>query len=74
MLATLSSMFLCTELFWEITNVYLHFYISFLDINAVQDAEIHTDDDIMKWIHFPYNWPFVWGIHWSQWIPLIKGQ
>ena len=20
-------------------------------------------DDVIKWKHFPRNWPFVWGIH-----------
>ena len=26
-------------------------------------------DDVIKWKHFPCNWPFVWGIHRSRWIP-----
>ena len=30
--------------------------------------------DIIKWKHFPRNWPFVWGIHWSPVNSLHKGQ
>ena len=26
-------------------------------------------DDVMKWRHFPRNWPFVRGIHRSRWFP-----
>ena len=29
-------------------------------------------DDVIKWKHFPRYWPFVRGIHWSQWIPRTK--
>ena len=25
--------------------------------------EIVLYDDVIKWNHFPRNWPFVWGIH-----------
>ena len=31
-------------------------------------------DDVIKWKHFPRNWPFVRGIHRSRWIPRTKGQ
>ena len=31
-------------------------------------------DDVIKWKHFPRNWPFVRGIHRSRWIPHTKGQ
>ena len=35
----------------------------------------HTKhDDVIKWKHFPRNWPFVRGIHRSRWIPPHKGQ
>ena len=30
----------------------------------------HEHDDVIKWEHFPRNWPFVRGIHWSP----HKGQ
>ena len=26
-------------------------------------------DNVIKWKHFPRNWPFVWGIHRSREIP-----
>ena len=29
-------------------------------------------DDVIKWKHFPRDWPFVRGIHW--WIPLTKAS
>ena len=35
-------------------------------------GEIH--DDVIKWKHFPRNWPFVWGIHWSPVNSPHKGQ
>ena len=28
--------------------------------------------DVIKWKHFPRNWPFVRGIHLSRWIPHTK--
>ena len=31
-------------------------------------------DDVIKWKYFPRNWPFVWGIHWSRWIPHTKAS
>ena len=31
-------------------------------------------DDVIKWKHFPRNWPFVWGIHRSRWIPHTKAS
>ena len=31
-------------------------------------------DDVIKWNHFPRNWPFVRGIHRSRWLPRTKGQ
>ena len=33
-----------------------------------------THDDVIKWKHFPRNWPFVRGIHRSRWIPHIPTQ
>ena len=29
-------------------------------------------EDLIKWKHFPRNWPFVRGIHRSRWIPHTK--
>ena len=31
-------------------------------------------DDVIKWTHFPRNWPFVRGIHRSRWIPHTKAS
>ena len=31
-------------------------------------------DDVIKWKHFPRNWPFVWGIHRSPVNSPHKGQ
>ena len=31
-------------------------------------------DDVIKWKHFPRNWPFVRGIHRSRWIPNTKAS
>ena len=31
-------------------------------------------DDVIKWKHFPRNWPFVRGIHQSRWIPHTKAS
>ena len=31
--------------------------------------EFKMHDDVIKWKHFPRNWPFVRGMHRSRWIP-----
>ena len=31
-------------------------------------------DDVIKWKHFPRNWPFVRGIYRSRWIPHTKAS
>ena len=31
-------------------------------------------DDVIRWRHFPRNWPFVRGIHRSRWIPHTKAS
>ena len=31
-------------------------------------------DDDMTWKRFPHYWPFVRGIHWSQWFPSQKAS
>ena len=33
-----------------------------------------SHDDVIKWKHFPRNWPFVRGIHRSRWIPHTKAS
>ena len=43
--------------------------------NVIFDIAIHqTHDDVIKWKHFPRNWPFVRGIHRSRWIPHTKAS
>ena len=33
-----------------------------------------SSSDVIKWKHFPRNWPFVRGIHRSRWIPHTKAS
>ena len=33
-----------------------------------------SHDDVIKWKHFPRNWPFVRGIHRSRWLPRTKAS
>ena len=53
-----------------------HFIIVFnytsLDLFCVWKQNRH--DDVIKWKHFPRNWPFVRGIHRSRWIPHTKAS
>ena len=35
---------------------------------------LYIHDDIIKWKHFPRNWPFVRGIHRARWIPHTKAS
>ena len=37
-------------------------------------GRVHFHDDIIKWKHFPRNWPFVRGIHRSPVNSLHEGQ
>ena len=37
-------------------------------------AIFQTHDDVIKWKHFPRNWSFVRGIHWSPVNSPHKGQ
>ena len=34
----------------------------------------HDDVDVIKWRHFPGDWPFVWGIHQLPMVSPNKGQ
>ena len=40
----------------------------------VLQLHLQMHDDVIKWKHFPRNWPFVWGIHRSRWIPPTKAS
>ena len=45
--------------------------------SATQPQQIMAQrkhDDVIKWKHFPRNWPFVRGIHRSRWIPHTKAS
>ena len=45
-------------------------------LSFIQQQDItQTDNDVIKWKHFPRYWPFVQGIHQfigHQWIPRTK--
>ena len=43
-----------------------------LETTSIQEIVIH--DDVIKWKHFPRNWPFVRGIHRSPVNSPHKGQ
>ena len=47
-------------------------WISKCPSNLRIHGRIH--DDVIKWSHFPRNWPFVRGIHQSLVYPTHKGQ
>ena len=40
----------------------------------IHDAVISLHDDVIKWKHFPRNWPFVRGIHRAPVNSPHKGQ
>ena len=44
------------------------------DTPAITKGNTEVHDDVIKWKHFPRNWPFVWGIHRSRWIPHTKAS
>ena len=58
--------------------------VVYFDLQTVHNARsvislcpfaLATDhDDVIKWKHFPRNWPFVRGIHRSRWIPHTKAS
>ena len=56
-----------------------HFYVSRKTFvrkgSIICDVFFHIiHDDVIKWKHFPRNWPFVRGIHRSRWIPHTKAS
>ena len=48
--------------------------ISFIQMRWSHNHCIFTHDDVIKWKHFPRNWPFVRGIHRSPVNSPHKGQ
>ena len=47
-------------------------YSCFTLTTPVASDPVWAHDDVIKWKHFPRNWPFVRGIHRSRWIPHTK--
>ena len=41
---------------------------------SINVVTLATHDDVIKWKHFPHNWPFVRGIRRSRWIPHTKAS
>ena len=56
-------------------NFHITWYL-FNEQNVILQFGLHLlpsyHDDVIKWKHFPRNWPFVRGIHRSRWIPHTK--
>ena len=44
------------------------------DSLSLSHLQFGIHDDVIKWKHFPRNWPFVRGIHRSRWIPHTKAS
>ena len=59
-----ASLWCCIQ-FWETATVKYAMCVSVCFIPRLW----HTNDDVIKWKHFPRNWPFVRGIHRS---PVLK--
>ena len=51
-----------------------HFPGRFPDYSLWSRATLDSHDDVIKWKHFPPNWPFVWGIYRSTVNSPHKGQ
>ena len=51
-------------------------YISVTNTQNLESSMelVSFHDDVIKWKHFPRNWPFVRGIHRSRWIPHTKAS
>ena len=62
---------------WNICGSNIFLFRAILISNLVQFMVrelIISHDDVIKWNHFPRNWPFVRGIHRSRWIPHTKAS
>ena len=60
-----------------IQNLFLEIFMHLQEDNGLNEhlqykPSVH--DDVIKWKHFPRNWPFVWGIHRSPVNSPHKGQ
>ena len=61
---------------WCIMELYVKIKIfAFTNLNEMEKRFVRTlHDGVIKWKHFPRNWPFVWGIHRSPVDSLYNGQ
>ena len=61
---------------WLMLNFDNPFEVEVWNRHIVKTLEVlaSSHDDVIKWKHFPRNWPFVRGIYRSRWIPRTKGQ
>ena len=75
--ATLDSLVYRVFIFLIIDTV-MFYFISFSTVwpraNISHDIRYFYHDDVIKWKHFPRNWPFVRGIHRPRWIPHTKAS
>ena len=52
-----------------------HQRVSWYELSKGFTASLRiSHDDVIKWKHFPRNWPFVREIHRSRWIPHTKAS
>ena len=67
---------------WVVQQIFLNMFQLFSEElchchvqgNPGLTLSVHFHDDVIKWKHFPRNWPFVREIHRSQWIPHTKAS
>ena len=67
----------CAESLWpQFSNIELIFFqnTNVRVTNKKSGYIQYWHDDVIKWKHFPHNWPFVRGIHRSPVNSLNKGQ
>ena len=56
-------------------KTWLLFYVCLDERLTVDACDLFLQhDDVIKWKHFPRNWPFVRGIHRSRWFPHTKAS
>ena len=63
------------KLLFRVTKTWSIIFTILWDKVAANPLSVEIDhDDVIKWKHFPLNWPFVRGIHWSPVNSPHKGQ
>ena len=64
----------------NLTALFMLLFVGFFYFMLIHRSELNhldlcnTYDDVIKWKHFPRNWPFVRGIHRSRWILHTKAS